>query len=666
MSRHLMRGNSTKIAEQLFRADTTPRGPQRLSFQADVEETQPDFNEVLWRSERERDGKVFSSPAGEISSSIGSPPPSVGGPAEDPASPEFTLSDRVVLEQAVASSLRALHGVPFGFEIDCILDEPMTRATVAHLLTTHSKNHDPYMRSPHDNCAMQFVPTAYDDRTEQGWWKIKPDYQFLESTTGQKVKSFQLVSPVLFHAGSPHEVFYKVHAVCEMLRDIGARTDPVGGLHIHLDVARLSIEQLKTFTWQTVRLEPAIDALIPCDRWLPRKQKHTQERLESNLRSLQVTSSDTNDIETKDCAVLPKSDTIAAAHSDKDSSKEYDRLMQVRSVDDLVQVLNPGGRWYKVNATNLVANPPHRQETLEFRSHHAVLDPVAVLACAALYASVLKSAISTTGLKDVPRSVEEGFTQLLSTLPENLRPYFTRRYLAIERLHASYARNIIDHVERGGRHLEDASEKALYVAAKKGAEQPRRSFRSRNRDVESQGEGTLPPTQRRKQKYGARTALQRHADRLPTPFAEGIVRAFKQKLALSPSTVTPSDRMLYHSALRRLHGAALTQARNPAAAPPSAATLDPRKLLLSTASLLRTESGPLSYYHGPLSVIAPRSFAHRKAFPVITTSNALRSMDSEMSVARAGGSDDNIAENNRHFVPDSALDPLPPVGPGGY
>eukprot|EP01060_Flectonema_neradi_P034416 TRINITY_DN6037_c0_g1_i5.p1 TRINITY_DN6037_c0_g1~~TRINITY_DN6037_c0_g1_i5.p1 ORF type:complete len:434 (+),score=70.88 TRINITY_DN6037_c0_g1_i5:2258-3559(+) len=285
----------------------------------------------------------------------------------------------------------------FGIEIDCITYEPRTRASIAQELSSHPFNFDPSAGNQmHQGTKLQFRPTSYNDRSH-GSWKVKPDYQNLSSKSGEKVKSFQIVSPILTtdpsQGASPVTALQTIDVVVRMLKDIGVYTDPSCGFHFHIDISTLDTAQLRQFVRRYLHSMRDINStLIPMDRF----------------------------------TASPEGLFLPDATEDE--------IDDSTSLTDLVQLVNPGtvGRFASLNLTNLLNRPPFRQETAEFRSHHAILDTTAIVSWGALCNSITC---------DEP--VGNHPISYLSTLPESVQYYFARRASDLRLLHTQYAANLL-------------------------------------------------------------------------------------------------------------------------------------------------------------------------------------------------------------------------------
>lgn len=104
------------------------------------------------------------------------------------------------------------------------------------------------IRSTGINCDWEgYNHVDYDDR-----WKLVSD-----SSCG-----FELVSPVL----SGEIGLRQIEAVCDALREVGAKVDTSCGLHVHVDARDLSEKEVAKVFIAYSRYEPLFDALLPVSR----------------------------------------------------------------------------------------------------------------------------------------------------------------------------------------------------------------------------------------------------------------------------------------------------------------------------------------------------------------------------------------------------------------
>ena len=502
---------------------------------------------------------------------------------------QFTLSEGTWVEEATEEnpeedsagvvSLRLARR--FGFELDCIVDEPITRATLAHDLNTSSLNHNPHAlggsRPTDVTNRFSFIPTKYSDKRRDGSWKVKPDYFHMHSRFDEKVKSFQIVSPPL-DCGDVHEVMHSLHTVITMLKTLGVRCDPSCGLHIHLDVGHMDLEGLQTFmkVWNSV--EEGVDELVPIDRIV-----HSVEGLASNKAVVQ--------------------------HSE-----------EVRSVEDLVRKYNPTGRFAKVNLTNLVLPAPYHQETVEFRFHHAVLDPTAIMCCAGLAGAILYNPHHST-LENF-KKIKTPFAKLLSLAPPGpFATYLQQRRTDVKQLHLTYFKNILERSGSGYHKAALQMERVKMLRDALGTDLTRKMLKSKRNRVLLQKEVTQSPA-----------------------LLEGGVKGelgVDRSMVLPPPSQSHTELNMYKSDIT--------------------AQLSSRQVLAAPGGQL------LSYHAGPRSIIAPRDHAHRTAFPLVTTSGMVQSVDSTLSLSTESKVGKALSPNHatpRHFLPDDAMDPLPEGGLG--
>lgn len=92
------------------------------------------------------------------------------------------------------------------------------------------------------------------NHTTRGYWKLVPD--------GSVHNGFEVVSPVLEGEAG----LETLRAVATALDDMGATADRRCGLHVHIDAAGLTTEQIRTIVTRYAAFEDEIDAFMPASR----------------------------------------------------------------------------------------------------------------------------------------------------------------------------------------------------------------------------------------------------------------------------------------------------------------------------------------------------------------------------------------------------------------
>ena len=130
----------------------------------------------------------------------------------------------------------------YGIEIECL--NPMTRSEVATILSS------------------QGLPVVYEsyNHTVSSHWKIVQD----GSVNDSDLNGMEIVSPILDTESESDTLM--VRKVCRALQKLGSKVNRTCGLHVHVDAAHLSGEQVRK-VWERYRdLETEIDAFMPSNR----------------------------------------------------------------------------------------------------------------------------------------------------------------------------------------------------------------------------------------------------------------------------------------------------------------------------------------------------------------------------------------------------------------
>lgn len=105
------------------------------------------------------------------------------------------------------------------------------------------------------------------------------------------------------------------------------------GFHVHINVANRTLDDLKKICINFVKYEDAFDSFMPPSR-------RENQFCRSNKQAVGTTT----------------------------NKARKDRILSCNSISDLCNVMNPQGRYYKLNLENLRTG---RQQTIEFRQHSA-------------------------------------------------------------------------------------------------------------------------------------------------------------------------------------------------------------------------------------------------------------------------------------------------------
>jgi hypothetical protein len=130
----------------------------------------------------------------------------------------------------------------YGIEIECL--NPLSRSEVATIL------------------ASQGLPVVYESYNHNvaSHWKIVQD----GSVNDSDMNGMEIVSPILNTESESDTLM--VRKVCRALQKLGGKVNRTCGLHVHVDAAGLTGEQVRK-VWERYRdLETEIDAFMPSNR----------------------------------------------------------------------------------------------------------------------------------------------------------------------------------------------------------------------------------------------------------------------------------------------------------------------------------------------------------------------------------------------------------------
>jgi len=164
-----------------------------------------------------------------------------------------------------------------------------------------------------------------------------PDSSIVCNRSSPNCNTFELVSPILSGGSGLNQA----GQVLDALKDINLQTNKSMGFHVHVDVSTLSLAQLIKVCQNCIKYEAVIDALVPPSRRTGSPE--CDEYFQSNRDAMHEAGFYTNKM-------------------------RHQALEYCTSVKSLAKMMNPNGRYHKVNLQNLVTG---RQPTIEFRQHSA-------------------------------------------------------------------------------------------------------------------------------------------------------------------------------------------------------------------------------------------------------------------------------------------------------
>jgi Putative amidoligase enzyme len=178
-------------------------------------------------------------------------------------------------------------------------------------------------------------------------WKIVPDRSIACSRDAPTCTKFELVSPVLKGGGGLNQVSQVLNGLNHVQTSL--QVNKSMGFHVHVDVSKLSLQEIIKVCQNCIKYEDVIDFLVP-----PSRRTGSQESdryFRSNRDAL----------------------GWAGYTSNRD---RHDALGRCTTMQALAELMNPNSsRYHKVNLQNLVSG---RQPTIEFRQHSATSNPTKV------------------------------------------------------------------------------------------------------------------------------------------------------------------------------------------------------------------------------------------------------------------------------------------------
>jgi len=176
-------------------------------------------------------------------------------------------------------------------------------------------------------------------------WKLVHDGSIIHCQGNAPYCSiFELVSPILKGEDGLLAISKILHALRNSTAaKVSLNNNDVSLFHVHVSAKGISLESLKKVCQNFIKYEDAMDAFFPACR---------------------RTGSEESNLYFRSCkkAILNPDGTRAITNGQR-----HQAIEACTSIYDLVVLMNPAGRCYKLNLRNLVTR---RQPTLEFRQHH--------------------------------------------------------------------------------------------------------------------------------------------------------------------------------------------------------------------------------------------------------------------------------------------------------
>jgi hypothetical protein len=162
-------------------------------------------------------------------------------------------------------------------------------------------------------------------------WKLVHDGSLLCSRSNPDCSIFELVSPIL-NGGQGARICSRVLRALKSVSAIDVNKSM--GFHVHVSVDNFSLAAIKKICQNFIKFEDVIDTFMPPSR----RTEAGNDFCKSN----------------KD-----------AVNSESNTGK-HQVIASCKSLHDLCDLVNPTGRYYKLNLDNLKSG---RQPTIEFRQH---------------------------------------------------------------------------------------------------------------------------------------------------------------------------------------------------------------------------------------------------------------------------------------------------------
>lgn len=172
-------------------------------------------------------------------------------------------------------------------------------------------------------------------------WKIVTDSSLRSNHDNDLC--FELVSPILVGEGDTG--LQRFRNIMDAIARIGISTNASCGFHVHIDAESSSLKNLKAICNCFVSLENAFDLLVAS------KHSHASNRRTNQNKYIQ---------------------SNRLAFRQLSNRQRWSSIAEVRNRYELVELMNPESRYYKLNLTNLTKR--NRPSTIEFRQFGGIDD----------------------------------------------------------------------------------------------------------------------------------------------------------------------------------------------------------------------------------------------------------------------------------------------------
>ena len=221
------------------------------------------------------------------------------------------------------------------------------------------------------------VTNYSEGRQQVDGWKLVPDGSIVCNRNNPDCTTFELVSPILKGGHG----LQQTNNILQLLNQLNLKVNKSMGFHLHVDVSDLTHAQLVKVCQNWIKYESQFDSILPrsrrtgspeCDRYF-----------KSNRDAMPQTT----------------------------NKDRHLALENTRNIQELAALMNPEGRYYKLNLENLVTG---RQPTLEFRQHSATIQYTKIANWVRLCTSFVQNSarLKSPSCFREGRSLEYGFDAL--------------------------------------------------------------------------------------------------------------------------------------------------------------------------------------------------------------------------------------------------------------
>ena len=242
------------------------------------------------------------------------------------------ISNSVVSRKTPSRMIELPDHAKFGIELEMSSPDYMSSDIIADHLSSIG-------------IIVNVVPGWSEGKKTSKIWKIVPDSSIMCNRNQPDCNQFELVSPILQAENGLNDTGKLLQKIAGFK---SIKVNKSMGFHVHVDVSKYSLQQIIKICQQFVKYEDAIDLIMP-------KSRRTGSD-ESNAFFKSNTS----------CAKMH----LGFVGGDSDW-KVMRFLNGCQDIHQVADVMNPDGRYFKLNLQNLKDG---RQPTIEFRQHSSTIN----------------------------------------------------------------------------------------------------------------------------------------------------------------------------------------------------------------------------------------------------------------------------------------------------